>query len=200
MKRIDRTGQRFGRLVIQRQYSAKPEGDKRTRTRCVCVCDCGNTLDTVLQSLVNGKTTSCGCFWLEQVSTSGVSNHPLWVTWRNIMYRCYKTEDEHYPNYGGRGITVCERWHDPRNFIADMDPKPGDYYSIDRIDVNGPYSPDNCRWATPKEQSNNKRKKIQIGDEAHTATEWCEMQGIPAYYYWNRRRKGLSPSQALGFD
>ena len=126
---------------------------------------------------------------------SGVAaaNPREYKTWVHLKERCYNKNAKEYPGYGGRGIIVCERWLEKpygfRNFLEDMGKKPGPEYSIDRIDNNGPYSPENCRWATAKEQANNRRVRRDTrfyahDDETKTLKEWSEITGIP----WSKLR------------
>ncbi len=130
-----------------------------------------------------------------QRDKSGVAamNPREYRAWTHLKGRCYDKNDKSYHRYGGRGITVCDRWKEKpygfKNFLDDMGKKPGPGYSIDRIDNDGPYSPENCRWATAKEQANNRRARMDAqfytyNDETKTLKEWSDITGIP----WNKLR------------
>jgi hypothetical protein len=118
---------------------------------------------------------------------------PEYNAWRNLKYRCYKTDHPEYKNYGARGITVCGRWLDAfQNFFEDMGPRPSRSHSIDRIDNAGNYEPSNCRWSTLKEQNRNTRKNIIIvyrGEEMCIA-QAAELSGIKSKTLWSRIRLG----------
>lgn len=105
--------------------------------------------------------------WLEAVkvakTTHGMCYYPEYSVWRTMRARCSKPSHNRYYLYGGRGISVCERWQKFENFIADMGRRPSEKYSIDRVDADGNYEPDNCRWATAKERANNRRNNIHVG-------------------------------------
>lgn len=153
---IDMTGQVFGRLTVT-EYA----GDRKWR----CTCSCGNTVDVARQSLIKGRSTSCGCYRREHTiaksTTHGKTKSRIHYTWKNMLQRCQNPRNNSYPDYGGRGIKVCARWQEFENFYTDMGDVP-DGMSLDRIDVDGDYEPDNCRWASPKVQARNKRNSIRV--------------------------------------
>lgn len=155
---IERSGQVFGRLKVLHLDRV----DEKGHAVWVCLCACGNKKEVRARHLVSGATKSCGCISKEVTkkvhSTHGMSKAPEYKTWDGIKYRCNNESCPQYNNYGGRGITVCDRWLESfENFYEDMGKRPSKKHSIERLDVNKGYSPDNCIWATHDIQSRNKR-------------------------------------------
>ena len=174
-------GQRFGRLILIREVERAASG----RRRFEFLCDCGGIIVTDMSWVKAGKTSSCGCYRKENTSqaftTHGDTRSPEHRTWVHINQRCRNEEDPDYKYYGGRGITVCERWRFSfENFLTDMKRRPSPKHTLDRRDNDGPYSPDNCRWATRLMQSRNQRRTIMIdykGDRM-TLIEASQKEGL----------------------
>lgn len=187
-KKIDLTGQRFGWLTVEAEVDSR-NGKSRFR----CRCDCGKILETYGQALRRKMTKSCGCWrkLLPSIAfrTHGMGNTPEFATWCRIKDRCLNPNSTYYKRYGGRGITVCERWISSfENFVADMGPRPGSNFSIDRIDYNDNYSPENCRWATVATQATNRStvRIIEFNGIIDSMAGWARRTGIP--YLKLRRR------------
>lgn len=158
-KPIDMIGKKFGRWTVLE----RGKNNKYGQAMWLCRCDCGKEKTVGGAELRSGNTHSCGCLRpslsAKKATTHGASRTSEYHIWNTMKGRCSNPRAEKYKDYGGRGITVCEHWHKFENFIADMGPKPTPIHSIDRIDNEGHYTPDNCRWATPKEQMSNQRPR-----------------------------------------
>lgn len=176
----DITGLRFGRLLAINRSGTGPNGEVLWQ----CWCDCGKSPIYVSHKLRRLQIVSCGCHKSELArrmkTTHGCTKSPIYRTWKGMMARCYKPTRRNYHSYGGRGIRVCERWRDVRNFITDMMPTYVDGLTIDRINVNGNYEPSNCRWATSDQQHNNKTtsRYITALGKTQTVSQWMRETGL----------------------
>lgn len=158
---IDRVGQRFGRLVVQRLGEGRTAGGG---VRWWCLCDCGTEKVINGNSLAAGNSRSCGCLHRDAVHrTHGASGTKEYRAWAQMKSRCNDPANARFSDYGGRGISVCERWAKFETFMEDLGPRP-DGCSLDRIDNDGNYEPGNVRWATGAEQAANKRPIIRHRD------------------------------------
>lgn len=149
----DMVGLRFGRLLV-----VERAGSTGRKATWACRCDCGAEHVATGYDLRAGHTTSCGC----KNRPHGLSGHRLYQTWSSMMKRCYNSACAAFKDYGGRGITVCSEWHDPRRFIEDMWPSFVEGMSLDRVDNSAGYSKENCKWATRSQQNSNKRPSVYV--------------------------------------
>lgn len=197
-------GDKVGRLTVV-DIEKIVKGNE-TRMFCICQCDCGNIKKIRMDSLTakNGKTQSCGCY-AKEMSSRRKSTHKMtdtitYQSWFSMRSRCFNPNNPSYSHYGAIGISVCERWRNSFvNFLTDMGERPSKDYSIDRIDVNGDYEPNNCRWATQIQQQNNKKNNnnITYNGETHTITDWARILGVKASIIYTRKRRGKSPQECL---
>lgn len=203
---IDLTDQRFGKLI-----ALKRTENRGKETFWLCQCDCGNTKEINASRLRSGKTKSCGCYkneckrkTINQTAfnkTHGMSNTRLYRIYNKMKLRCYSKTNDAYKNYGGRGITICKEWLDDfMNFYNwAMENGYEDNLSIDRIDNDKDYSPDNCRWVNAKTQANNTRSTVFItyNGETKPASEWSKITGIRQNTITMRKRNGWSDEQCI---
>lgn len=201
---VDLTGQKFGRLTVL--GLAEPFVDKSGRKYETwhCQCECGNVRDIYVQHLIHGQSKSCGCLAKDTCGdnfrTHGKTHARLYNTWGCMRGRCNCKANPAYKNYGGRGITVCEEWDDYEKFEEwAMTNGYEEGLTIDRINNDKGYSPDNCRWATYKEQANNTRntRRFTVDGETKTASEWSEMYGVPNYEIFFRINHGWTEEEAI---
>lgn len=204
-------GQRFGRLVIQAEAVRR-----KSYRHWSCLCDCGKLCNVRETSLKSGHTQSCGCLGVERrlkATTKanikhGRSKTRIYNVWASMLHRCRDPKNKRWSSYGGRGISVCDKWLRFENFLADMGERPNGL-TLDRIDVNGNYEPSNCRWATQLAQCNNTRFNVRIehAGEIKTIAEWARSIGIQRGTLWSRLKvlnmpieKAMVPCDYRRFD
>lgn len=203
MRKTDLTGRRFGRLLVLGEGESVRDSEGSLRLRWQCRCDCGNTVSANGKLLVNGHTQSCGCLFAELRSqgntTHGMAGTPTYRTWQHMIERCTDPKDRGFANYGGRGITVCDRWLESfENFLADMGEKPPGL-SIERSKNDEGYEPGNCKWATAAEQSRNKRtnRPLTFAGRTQLLTDWANEVRLPVPTLHWRIERGWTIEAAL---
>jgi hypothetical protein len=197
-KVIDRTGERHGRLTVLWRAENKVEPSGAIRATWRCICDCGNGVTVTGHALAKGHTKSCGCLNKVKPIKHGKARSRIYRSWVTMIQRCTNPNNPVYERYGRRGITVCERWRSFENFYADMGDAP-EGKTLDRIDNEGPYSPENCRWATPTEQQNNTRRNTLLTFQGRTMTlaEWGRATGFGKHVMLNRLTRGWTVEAIL---
>lgn len=192
-------GKKFGKLTVLEECK---EQNKHRQKVYKCQCDCGNIAYVRGYKLRSGYTKSCGCLRHEKYALKHGKRHTrLYTIWLNMKDRCCNKNTPSYKNYGARCINVCDDWqHDFMNFYNwAMDNNYQEGLTIDRIDNDKGYSPDNCHWTTPKQQCNNKRNNVYLTYNGKTQTmmQWSEELNIPYYTIKTRHRKGWSDNECL---
>ena len=194
---IDHTGEQFGRLTVI-EYAGK---NKHGQPMWRCRCDCGKEITVRADGLTTGHTKSCGCYKSDIHATHRMKNTRLYDIWRGMKKRVGLKTLHNYEEYGGRGITACQEWLDSFEVFRDWAMENGyrDDLSLDRIDNDGPYSPENCRWATQKEQNNNKRNNHVVTYEGKemTVTQLAEITGIERHTLYRRLNSGWDVEKAV---
>jgi len=213
MKKAELAGQRFGSLVAIHSLHSARDG----RLRWHCQCDCGATHEVEARYLRSGNTTSCGCAMRKSTQRIGSANRGWFTpvpsgcemgdsksaeyrTWVLMRRRCLDPKCHSFEKYGGRGILVCAEWRDSfPSFLRDMGRKPTAAHSLDRIDNNGNYEPGNCRWATMREQTNNRRvtRFVTAYGQTKALTDWVREVGICRETIIDRLERGWSVERAL---
>lgn len=182
-------------LTVLEEGQRAPGGQRTV----VCGCDCGNTTTVLLQSIRTGNTKSCGHLGKESRAASstrhGMYKAPEYAVWRAMKNRCYLLSNNHYADYGGRGITVCERWRlSFSDFIADVGRRPSPDLTLDRKDNNGNYEPGNVRWTTRAMQQRNKRdnKRMEVDGVPLIARDIADKTGLSVGCIKYRSRMGAT--------
>lgn len=190
-RRRDRTGEQHGKLTVLRLAGVSPS----RQSLWECRCQCGN-LTTVRADALGKATRSCGCWAVESRRTHGLRRTKVYKVWASMLERCQRKNHPQFNNYGGRGISVCKRWRAFENFYRDMGEPNG--RTLDRINVNGNYSPSNCRWASWKTQNRNKTNNHNVifNGQKMTLAQLAEKQGVCYGTLHSRIRAGWTISEA----
>ena len=205
--REDLTGRVYGRVTVVRFVDTI-----KKHPTWQCICECGTVFQCTSGRLTSGNTKSCGCLKREVTGRLNLKHGcarvekrtPEYTVWKGVVKRCFNPNDSNFANYGGRGITVCDRWMEPDgqgflNFLYDMGKRPSLAHSIDRIDVDGDYEPGNCRWADSKQQARNRtdNRVLTLNEKSQTMVEWAEELGMSYMVLSMRIQRGWSHERAL---
>lgn len=192
-------GAKYSRLTVRESLGV----DKHKKRLWLCDCECGKTVRATSRAIATGNTKSCGCLRKERIGaqrrTHGKSKSLEYQNWCAIKSRCDNPDNQDYALYGGRGITVCDRWANSfENFLEDMGQRPFKSATVDRKDPSGNYTPDNCKWATQKQQCRNKRNNrlLTANGETLPICEWAERSGVSQGTIWSRLSLGWSEEEA----
>ncbi len=197
MKNRDIAGKRFGELIAIERVDNATSG----KTRWLCKCDCGGFSKTETYKLTSGHSKTCGCSKNRPTNIGhGLSHIPEYRVWDGIIQRTTNVKCNSYYRYGGRGIGVCDRWRLFVNFLNDMGERPSKDFTIERINNNKGYSPDNCKWDTRTNQARNRRSSrvITIDGVSKVLACWLEELNLCSSTFYRRQRRGLSEKEALG--
>lgn len=196
-------GKRFGMLVVTREMPRVRHPSGSSHRSWECRCDCGTVVSCLHNNLTAGRSTCCGCTTKNPWIIHGDARRkrtPEYSAWVAMRFRCRNPRAKQYPGYGGRGITVCERWlRSYEDFLADMGRRPSRRHSLGRKDNDGPYSPGNCRWEVPAQQTRNTRYNIMLTFKGETrcVSDWADVVGIPRQTIYYRIAHGWNVEQAL---
>lgn len=203
-KFVDLSGQQFGRWTVVRRANDRISDGGTHYTQYECECECGVKRLVTSSSLKSGRSTSCGCYHSEvsaqvckrNFRTHGETKSRLYQIYAGIKKRCGNPNASNYADYGGRGIAICDEWANSWSSFRDWALNNGytDDLSIDRIDVNGNYEPNNCRWVACVVQANNRRSSryITYNNETHTVSEWAKILNIPYKSLHKKLSKGMT--------
>lgn len=188
-------GTKFGRWTVE-NFSGTDDNYMR---HWWCRCDCGVQRIVKEQRLTGGTSQSCGCLARAKVTKHGLSTSGIYRRWWAMMNRCYLSTSRSFHRYGGRGIKVCERWHDFESFLADMGLPPNPAAQLERTNNNGNYEPGNCIWATAKEQQRNRstNRHVVFSGKSITVAEAAEISGVKYFTLLRRLNQGLTAHDAM---
>jgi len=205
-KTLNLLGQKFGKLTVIEKAENHIQPNGKRYTRWLCKCDCGNKIIVRTSHLTKGHTRSCGCLQREKVTAHGLKKTRLYVIWRDIKIRCYNPNALNFKDYGAKGVIMCDEWRNNFKIFHDWamnngynkDAKRGEC-TIDRIDNNKGYCPENCRWVDNLVQQNNRTNNrfLTYKGKTHTVAEWSRILNIPPHTLYARLYKGWSVKKTL---